>query len=103
MEPTLLGVPVGLYGIPCFILAFLFIIVWPRQIAPAAGPRRLILRWAHAVVWLLLGLAAFAAASPGLGLAAAQWLALASVAVYVVFVLTLVTTRRPSPPGASGR
>jgi len=103
MEPTLLGVPVGLYGIPCFILAFLFIIVWPRQIAPESGRRRAVLRAAHPLVWLLLGLAAFAAGSPGMGLAVAQWLALASAAIYVVFVLTLVTTKRPPSPGAPGR
>lgn len=94
MEPTLLGVPVGLYGIPCLVLSFLFIIVWPRQRAPERGVRRFILRWAHALVWLLLGLAAFAAASPGMGLDDAHWLALSSAAVYVVFVVALVTAPR---------
>lgn len=100
MNPTLFGVPLSLYGIPCFLLSFAFIVFWPYKIAPRSGWRRFVLRWAHSIVWFLLGLAAIAGGSPGFSTATASFLALASVAVYAIFVFTLVTTKRPVPPNA---
>lgn len=99
MEPTLMGAPLGLYGIPCLLLAFIFAIIWPHKLAPERGPRRLVLRWGHTLVWLMLALAAFIGGSPGLnGASAARALAFAAAAVYVVFVFVLLTT--PRPPAA---
>ena len=93
MDNSLLGVPLPLYGIPCLMLAFVFAIVWPRQAVTTSGLRRLILRWGHALVWVLLGLAAFSTSLSGHTPIAAA-LALTSLAVYVVFLITLVTTKR---------
>jgi hypothetical protein len=103
MNPTLFGVPLGLYGIPCFLLAFAFLFVWPHNLLPQSEWRRFILRWGHALVWLLLGLAAFVGGTGAFGgLPVAGGLAFASVLVYVIFVMTMLTTRRPpsssSPP-----
>ena len=57
--------------------------------------RYLILRWSHAVVWLLLALSCFARASETLGGAGivgmANILALLALVVYVAFMATLLT------------
>lgn len=95
MTPTLLGVPLAMWSMACFLLAFVWIMVWPYKVAPKRGAARFILRWGHAVVWMLLGMAALVGGSNGFGgLQTAHFLALASVAVYVVFVIFLLRYSR---------
>jgi hypothetical protein len=98
MNPTLFGVPLGLYGVPCFLLAFAFLFVWPHNLETQSGWRQFVLRWGHSLVWLLLGLAAFVGGTGAFGgLPTAGGLALISVLVYIIFVMTMLTTkRRPS-------
>jgi hypothetical protein len=97
MTPTLAGVPLDLYGIPCLLLAFVFIFIWPHKLTPTHGWRRIVLRWGHSLVWFLLGLAAFAGGSAGFGgTPVAGILAMIAAGMYVLFVFTLVTTKRPT-------
>lgn len=91
MTPTFLGVPLSLYGIPCLLLAFAFLFAWPYKSAPDHGWRRLVLRWGHSIVWLLLGFAAFTGGTGGSnGLVIAKILAALALIVYVVFVIVLL-------------
>lgn len=95
MTPTLLGVPLAMWSIACFLMAFVWIIVWPHKAAPKRGPARFILRWGHAVVWFLLAMAALVGGANAFGgLETAHYLALASVALYVFFVITLLSFSR---------
>ena len=91
----LLGVPATIWGILCLVLTGVWLIVWPADRAPAAeGLRYFILRWFHAVVWLLLALAAFVYGLNRLGGAqTARYLALASLGVYLIFMLTFITSK----------
>jgi hypothetical protein len=93
-DPTFLGMPLSLYGVPCLLLAFAFMLIWPYKKAPQHGWRRYVLRWGHSLVWLLLGLAAFAGGTLGPnGAALARGLALGGLLIYIIFVVTLVTTK----------
>ncbi len=94
--PSLFGIPVIVLGGVCLGLTIVWVFVWPRgRVTPADGMRYLIVRWFHALVWLLLALAAFVA---GLelfgGLALAQPLALLALFVYFVYMFTLLTSRQ---------
>ncbi len=94
--PTLIGIPLLAIGGFCLFLTLLWIFIWPRgRVTPADGIRYLVVRWFHALVWLLLALAALVA---GLelfgGLALAQPLALLSLIVYFVFMFTLMTSKQ---------
>ena len=61
MEERFLGIPFVIWGAICLALAAVFVVIWPS--AKASGQittlRYLLLRWGHAAVWGLLGLAAF--------------------------------------------
>lgn len=95
MTPTFLGTPLALWSIACFLLALVWAIVWPYKVAPGGGAARFILRWGHTLVWILLGMAALVGGASAFGgLDAARILALASVALYVVFVITLLRYSR---------
>ena len=91
----LLGVPLWIIGLVCWALAGVWAFVWPRRPGlPTRGWRYFALRWAHALVWGLLGAAAFVGAAGG----PAGPVALAALAVYLVFVAALVTTPRAPKP-----
>lgn len=94
MESKILGVPLVVWGGLCLALAVVWGIVWPSDRAgPVGAPRYIILRWFHALVWLLLALAAFCAAFDVLGGAAARVAAAIALIAYLVFILTLTTSR----------
>lgn len=96
MTPTLFGVPLDLYGMACLLLAFAWLIAWPRARAPERGPRRVILRWGHSLVWLMLALAAFIGGTGVLGgLATAGPLAFAALLLCILFLGTLLTSPPP--------
>lgn len=61
----------------------------------ADGSRFIILRWFHALTWLLLGVAAFCAGFPDLGgKRLAQPIALLALAVYLLFMTTFVSSKQ---------
>lgn len=95
MKTKLLNVPLPLWGILCLILAMVWVVVWPREKAAATDEvRYLILRWFHALTWLLLAIAAFLAAYNWLGGAAtARVVALLSLVAYLLFLGTFVMAR----------
>ena len=94
MAQTFLGVPLVIWGVVCLGVAALYYFVWPEPEADSA-PRpawmRLVLRWFHSLVWLLLAAACFLQSAGvseigrtvgGIGLL-----------VYVVFMVTAAIDR----------
>ncbi|MBK9711019.1 MAG: hypothetical protein IPO81_06715 [Kouleothrix sp.] len=94
MDRKFLGVPLVVWGTLCIVLTIVWSIFWPHQkAATTTGLRFVILRWFHALVWLLLAIAAFLAAIDGLGgPALARTVAFLSLIAYLVFLVTLNTT-----------
>ncbi len=91
LRNKLLGVPLVVWGGVCLAVALLWVLVWPSdRIAVASGLRFVILRWFHALTWLLLAGAAFLAASRDSGAGKAKSVALLALAVYLVFMATLI-------------
>ena len=92
----LLGVPLFIWGGACLALATLWTIFWPRdRVSTTSGLRFVIVRWFHALTWLLLAIAAFVAYFNLLGPDNARQIAFAALMVYLIFVATLVTNREP--------
>jgi len=94
----LLAVPWAIWGGLCLFVAAIYTVVWPRPRPPAwARPswRHPILRWAHAMVWVVLAGSCFLRTTDWPGqLDAANALALLAVPLYATFVVTLVTDRK---------
>ena len=97
MQAKFIGVPFAVWGILWLIVALIWVFVWPADKAAAlSGARFLILRWGHALVWLLLAIAAFVTGFDVLGGARlGQPVALASLIVYLAFMFTMITTPAP--------
>ena len=98
MNSTFWGLPVEVWMGLCLAVTGFYAVLWPR---PMPGERRslwtgFILRWGHALVWLLL--AAALLAYRFFGLLPAQILGLAGLALYILFMATLVG-RRFKPRG----
>ncbi len=87
----LLGVPAFVWAGLCLVLSIVWIFVWPAgQAAGRSGFLWVALRWGHSVTWLVLAVAAAAAA---LGApVAAQRIAMAALPAYAAFVYATVTT-----------
>jgi hypothetical protein len=83
----IMGVPPRVWGVVALVLAVVWTFVWPQR--DVEGPAYLILRWGHALVWLLLAVAAFLApAAP----TAAKRTSMAAGAVYFAFLATVTIT-----------
>ncbi|MEV4835461.1 hypothetical protein AB0K05_13120 [Nonomuraea sp. NPDC049486] len=80
----IIGVPVQVWGAIALILAVVWVFVWPQR--EVDGVAYLILRWGHALVWLLLGIAAFLAP---VGSTAAKGTGMAAGLVYLAFLVTV--------------
>ncbi|SRR6266508_1226465 len=95
MNTKLLGIPLAILGIGCLVLTIVWIFVWPRDRANrSAIIQYIILRWFHALTWLLLALAAFIAGYNVLGgINLAKPIALLSLIVYLIFMITFTTSR----------
>ncbi len=96
MSETFLGFPFQAWAILCLAVAVAYYFKWPKPKPDRTGPPRsavvhIILRWFHSAVWLLLALACYLWASGPAAVANA--LALAALAVYVVFLATLLADR----------
>jgi hypothetical protein len=76
-------------------MAIVWLIVWPNtRLAPPGSWRYIVLRWFHALVWFLLAVAAgLAALNPVSGAGLAPPFILLSLMVYIVFVLTLLSSK----------
>jgi hypothetical protein len=87
---TFFGIPYPIVGFICFILAGIFIYVWPKAKAKAVKHLTLhnyILHYFHPLAWVLLGMAAFMQARfPDL----AAVLAGLGGLVYIVFLFLLL-------------
>lgn len=93
MGATFLGIPLFGWGGLCLIVAAIYAVFWPRSKAARVHSHRrhLILRWFHALVWVLLALAFFVRGSGAAGsYGLANITALIALAVYVVFLLALL-------------
>lgn len=95
MDTKLFGVPVFVWGGLCLLLTILWIFVWPNnRVAPADRLRYIVLRWFHALVWLILAVAAFIAGFDLFGgQSTAKPTALLSLIVYLIFMFTLLTSK----------
>ncbi|MDA0631848.1 hypothetical protein OUY22_00325 [Nonomuraea sp. MCN248] len=82
-----IGVPVQVWGAIALVLAVVWVVVWPQR--QVDGLAYLILRWGHALAWLLLGLAAFLAPFTA---TAAKVAGMGAGVVYLAFMATIVTT-----------
>ena len=98
INSAVLGLPWTLWGLLALLVAGVYAVVWPRPGARArTGPvwRHLVLRWFHALVWVLLALSCFIRTDlmPG-GSGAANVAALLGLATYAAFLGTLTIDRR---------
>ncbi len=105
MTSPLFGMPWPVLGGLCLAVAAVYTVVWPRPQDPTARARpawrHLVLRWCHALVWLLLALSCFVRLARSLGgPATANILALLALVGYVIFLATVVVDRAARRPGA---
>jgi hypothetical protein len=98
----LLGVPWLIWGGVCLVLAAVYAVVWPRPRRAAPGWRRLVLRWAHALVWLALAGSCLLRAASG-PTVAADALAQAAALLYAAFLGAVVIDRARGRPHPRGR
>jgi hypothetical protein len=91
----LLGIPLPILGLVCLLLTIVWLFVWPRdRAASVAIIPYIILRWFHALTWLSLAVAAFIASYDGPGGASlAKPIALLSLIVYLIFMITFINSR----------
>ena len=82
------GVPVQVLGALALVVAVVWVFVWPQR--DVDGLAYLMLRWGHALVWLLLAVAAFLAPVTA---TAAKGAAIAAGVVYLAFLVTITLTR----------
>ena len=95
MNMKLLGIPLPILGLGCIALTVVWIFVWPRDRATSSAViRYLILRWFHALTWLLLAFAAFIVGYNFVGgVQLAKPIALLSLIVYLIFMTTFITSK----------
>jgi hypothetical protein len=92
---TLLGIPWFVWGIACLVIAAIYLVIWPRSRGKAVQPRplwrRVVLRWFHALVWVLLAASCFVLELqvPGT-VAAGSALALLAGLMYLIFLGAMV-------------
>jgi len=91
MTSTFLGLSLTYWSLPCLMMAAIWSFIWPSYRAKGAPLLRwLVLRWAHALTWLLLAVALLLA---GTGLAGGGQSAglLGVLALFVYFSFLYVT------------
>jgi cytochrome b561 len=92
---TLFGIPLAFWGFGCLAVAVAYYRLWPQPSPKRTRPRtpwqHLVLRYGHALVWLLLAAGCFLAGTglSNLGLV----LAALALPVYIVFLVMLVQDR----------
>ena len=97
MPDRFLGLPIPLWGYICLLLAIFYAFKWPK-LALTTRPRskfeKFIIRWGHALCWLLLSLGAFFWAAEFIPLAMA--LAISGSVLYLFFMV-VVSAGLPRP------
>lgn len=88
---TWLHVPLLAWAAAALVLAVVWGFVWPADQA-ASGIAWVILRWFHALTWLLLALAALIAALAPAGWSSAKPVAFAALITYLIFLGAIVLT-----------
>ncbi|CAN5893323.1 hypothetical protein BH24DEI2_BH24DEI2_28230 [soil metagenome] len=80
----------------CLAVTVLYLFLWPQQkvTADTALARHFVLRFCHALVWLLLAVSFWLRGLDGLdgGVTAANRVALAALVAYLVFIATFLTS-----------
>jgi hypothetical protein len=97
MNSPFLGVPWFVWGMLCLVVALIFTLVWPRGKRPgkARALQSLILRWFHALVWVLLAVSFSLRGGMILdGSGTANVLALLALVVYLIFIRTVLISSR---------
>jgi hypothetical protein len=97
MNTAFLGVPCLVWGLLCVAVAVIFTVIWPRGKRPGkeSALPSLILRWFHALVWVLLAVSFFLREGKVLGgPSTANVLALLALLVYLIFMGTLLRSSR---------
>lgn len=98
---TFLGFSWYLWGSLCLIIAAIYTVLWPRakQGVERSLWRHIVLRWFHALVWLLLALSCFLrpTALPG-SRTISNVLAVLALLAYFTFMGTLMTDVRYQRP-----
>ena len=97
MSDGALGIPWLIGGVACLVVAVIYALVWPRaQYATATSNwNRLVLRWFHGLVWLLLAISFFVRGTmPSNSQTIAGVLAFAALISYGTFMFTLIRARR---------
>lgn len=95
LDSTLFGIPLVFWGIGCLAIAVAYYRLWPQPSPKRTQGRsqwqHLVLRYFHALVWVLLAAGCFLAGSgyTNVGLA----LAAAALPVYIVFLVMLIQDR----------
>ncbi len=98
MTPSFLGLSLTYWAIPCLMMAAIWSVIWPSYRAQGAVLwRRLVLRWAHALTWLLLAVALLLTGTGlgGGGQTAALLGVLALVAYFSFLYVTMTTKQIP--------
>ena len=87
------NVPYFVWTVIALIIAGIFVYIWPRSalIEPSAGFRYFIVRWGHALTWLLLGISFFLRGIGSEMNGGSSFFALAGGLTYLLFlVMTFV-------------
>jgi hypothetical protein len=94
MKTKLWGVPLVAWGTICLALTVVWTVIWPDgKAVPEDALRFFVLRWFHALTWLLLALSAFIAVFNWFGgVRTAKVVAFLSLPVYLIFLATFVTS-----------
>lgn len=92
MEPGLLTFPWAGWAVLAFMVAGLFALIVPGA-DEASGIAYVVLRWFHALVWVLLGLSALVRGFLPDNTLLADILAWLALALFVVYLVTLVRQR----------
>ena len=99
MQSTLMGLPVEMWAMLCFVVAGAYTIYWPRP--PRTGERtawqQFVLRWFHALTWAWIGLAALA--MKYIGVTVAQTFGVLGLVTYLVFMIVFVREKMRYPQG----
>jgi hypothetical protein len=92
---TLFGIPLIFWGLGCLAVAVTYYRLWPQPSPKRTLPRtqwqHVVLRYFHALVWVLLAAGCFLAGTgyTNIGL----WLAAAALPVYITFLVMLIKDR----------
>ena len=94
MGDKFFGVPLFVWVIFCLALTVVWVIFWPTdRVGGAGGFRYMVLRWFHALKWLLLAVASFIAGFDSAGNAPlAKVISLSSPVAFFVFMGAFVNS-----------